>query len=75
MLDDLEDKELEFNGQLAREILIRQPDERMGDLLRSYLTSAGASLVVVPSIKLCGVTQADLGTVGRPSCPPPPNNP
>lgn len=63
LLEDMLDKELDFQGQVVREVLARE--SQGGDtmtMIRSYCRSVNANLVVVPSIKLSAPpSSSDLG--------------
>ncbi len=47
-------QELEFNGQLIRQTVVRPQDASSADVVAECCAATGASLVVVPSIRLCG---------------------
>jgi len=61
VLDEMTDKELEFNGQLSKEVAMRSPDTRIMDSVSECCHQLQAGLVVVPSYKLCGPAN-DLGS-------------
>eukprot|EP00967_Tisochrysis_lutea_P130573 scaffold226061_cov13-Tisochrysis_lutea.AAC.1 len=46
MLKDLCDKELDFNGQLHKSWVVREPDHRTADLVLESIEAVVASLIV-----------------------------
>jgi hypothetical protein len=51
MLKELSDKELDFNGQLVKSWVLREPDMRTADLVMSSIEAVKANLVVVSMCK------------------------
>ena len=47
MLKDLFDKELDFNGQLKKSWVVREPDMKTTDIVQDSIRTVQASLLVV----------------------------
>jgi len=66
MLKDLCDKELDFNGQLHKSWVVREPDHRTADLVLESIEAVVASLIVVPDLELGeGTKAAASATTGK----------
>jgi hypothetical protein len=61
LLDELVDKELEFQGQLVRKSIYREGGPKDVTVCEEYIDSVCANLVIVPSVRLCAPSQ-DLGS-------------
>eukprot|EP00798_Chlamydomonas_sp_ICE-L_P012617 gene12617-15845_t len=57
----LGDKELEFNGQLMRKIIVRESDISTVDIITKICSSTEADMIVVPSLRLAGAIKGIYG--------------
>ncbi|GLC69880.1 hypothetical protein PLESTF_000890900 [Pleodorina starrii] len=62
LLEAVNDKELEFHGQLVRERLVRSPGVPVTEVVAGLIGKVAANMLVVPSERLCvSGAAADLG--------------